>query len=252
MIAVVDTTVWPVRCEIRGDAPAIKMRILDCRYAVPRQAPVKVTLTERQRALSHALARLRNDPKEAAGVASKKLDHMRGELDAHIVGVESEMAVASLYGVELDTQHGLGGDAGSDLQIGQRRVEVKCRRVPGYDFALMHAGEMRSDAGVLVYETGTRGTYVIHGAITRENFSKNAKLVDYGYGQRRALSPDHCQHWSVLRYREGEMMGIPHQVISTLLREGWGLDGTQENGTYTLRRSDTERSPEWCQMRYVM
>jgi hypothetical protein len=113
---------------------------------------VHVKLTDQQRGLAMAIAMRRNNPKVAAGVPSQRLTDARGELDTHLVGVESEIAVAWLYGADMDAHAGLGGDEGYDLEIAGRKVEVKCRKKQGYTFALMDTGPMRAEAGVLVYE----------------------------------------------------------------------------------------------------
>ena len=204
-----------------------------------------VKLTDQQRGLAMAIAMRRNNPKVAAGVPSQRLTDARGELDTHLVGVESEIAVAWLYGADMDAHAGLGGDEGYDLEIAGRKVEVKCRKKQGYTFALMDTGPLRAEAGVLVYECD--GGYLIHGVISRQKFMKVAERVDYGYGERLAAGPEHFSHWSSLVYTPGQWMGVPQQATTSLIRQGWALKAAREaticnEGCYTFTRHGADAS----------
>jgi hypothetical protein len=196
---------------------------------------VRVKLTLQQRSLARAIASLRNDPKVAAGVRSRKLSGTRGELQTHIMGVESEMAVCELYGVPVDAHASLRGDAGYDLEIVGKKVEVKCRRRPGYSFAMMGMQPMTADAGVLVYEDD--GDYLVHGVITRDEFIRSSRPVDYGYGPRLAVEPKEFSHWSSLVYKPGDWMCIPEQAAASLIQQGWTVE---ERGAWIFRRGPGE------------
>ena len=161
------------------------------------------------------------------------------------MGVESEMAVCELYGVPVDAHASLRGDAGYDLEIAGLKVEVKCRRRPGYSFAMMDSLPMRADAGVLVYEND--GEYLIHGVISREKFGRVADRVDYGYGDRLAAGPEYFSHWSSLVYRPDGWMCIPEQVALSLMRQGWTVEekgNLWADSTWIFRRGSGE--PPWC------
>ena len=230
----VDLRQWPVGVSVDGDWPAIAFRLEDRRYEIPGTSPQSIRLTAEQRGLARAIAELRNSPKVDAGVQSKKLLRDRGEFETHLMGVEAELAFSSLVGGEMDLSLSMSGDSGHDVRVGPYRVEVKCRRQRGYSFALMGLGSMRSDAGALVYQCGDE--YVVHGVISREKFRRVAVRRDYGYGPRLVAEPSEFTDWSALRYRPGDWMGLPEQVASGLMRQGWTL----ESRDWTFRRASGE------------
>lgn len=145
-----------------------------------------VHLTDNELAFCQIVAQIRNAPKEAAGVASKKMLATRSEADTHLMGICAEYAVASYCDVLPDVRSILQGDKGMpDLYVNGYSVEVKCRDRQGYDFALMtdNPADFKAEMGVLVYKLSD-AHFRIWGVISRKKFLEVAEVKDYGYGRR--------------------------------------------------------------------
>ena len=149
----------------------------------------EVVLSPDDLSLVKRIASARNDPKESAGVKSKKIRNVSEE-QAHIDGIAAEVAVARYFNVEPDMSSGLKGDNGYDLVIFGLKCEVKCRERFGYDFALMTANpnEFKADVGILVYRMAA-DTYYLYGAIRKESLLEKGEKKNYGHGERWIVSP---------------------------------------------------------------
>lgn len=159
-----------------------------------------ITLTDHQLSLASAIAANRNNPKEQHGVHSKKIDASKSELDAHLMGVKAEIAVASYYGSCVSYFAQLTGDDGVDVKVNGFDVEIKCRGRVGYDFALLSDDpyDFTADIGILVYRISD-DVFRIQGTISRYMFIRTYKVRDYGYGSRAYVSADQLSDPELLR-----------------------------------------------------
>lgn len=158
---------------------------------MPSPTPKDFYLTDNELAFCRIVSELRNAPKEAAHVASKKLLAGRSEAETHLMGLCAEYVVASYCRVLPDVRSILSGDKGMpDLYVNGYSIEVKCRAREGYDFALMsaHPEDFKADVGVLVYRLSDTH-YRIWGAMSRARFLQVATVQDYGHGPRLAADP---------------------------------------------------------------
>ena len=153
---------------------------------------VRVRLDDNERSMVDLIASARNDPKERAGVRSRRLVSNLSNLDIHILGVGAEAAVGKHFGVLPSFASSLFGDSGLDLTINGLTCEVKCRTNPKYDFLLPNPNRdsFRSDIGILVYSVGPY-VYDIHGYIERAKLLEVAVIRNFGYGDCLAVAREH-------------------------------------------------------------
>ena len=148
------------------------------------------------------LARVRQKNKEAHGVRSKRFDPKKSDLAIHTMGMRAEYAVASILGGLPKWELSVGGDSNSgDLVLFDgRSCSVKYRAKAGWDFALQSgdAESFKEDLGILVYPAPQSRTLMIHSWITREEFIKKYRTVDYGYGPRAVVPPGKMMPFSEL------------------------------------------------------
>tara|TARA_Y100001963_G_scaffold96552_1_gene132935 strand:+ start:1178 stop:1741 length:564 start_codon:yes stop_codon:yes gene_type:complete len=148
------------------------------------------------------LAEARQANKERYGIASKRFDDQKSDLEIHIMGMRAEYAVAAALGAKPRWELSLGGDSNSgDLVLPDgRSCSVKYRNRQGWDFALQSddKSSFREDIGVLVYPGDKKGILLLRGWLTRDEFLDRAKVVNYGHGPRAVVSPEEMSPFSSL------------------------------------------------------
>jgi len=82
-----------------------------------------VTLTQTQIRTALSLAKEGNDSYEDINCGVLFGDN--GSFQSHLVGLLGELAVAELYGLDLDSTAYLWGDGGIDLHLGEKSSDVK-------------------------------------------------------------------------------------------------------------------------------
>lgn len=104
-------------------------------------------------------------------------------------GVMGEAAVAAELGLKVDRKPSITGDDKiTDLQFGDTRIQVKCRK-PHTKFLYFNTLEkFAAEIGVATSLSGASEVDII-GWITRQEFRDKHILKDFGYGQRVAV-PD--------------------------------------------------------------
>lgn len=130
------------------------------------------------------LAHARNDPKIAEKVPNYRIDKEHRDLEINYMGILSEMAVAKVLNVPLDTSIDLGGDKGYDLVWNGLKVDVKYSYHPGGRLFVFPGKPLLADVYVLV--VGDEKKMNIVGWAKKEDFS-HAKIRDFGYGPRLAI-----------------------------------------------------------------
>lgn len=99
--------------------------------------------------------------------------------------LRSEWAVAAVLGGSPDYRHYPGPDEGHDLIINGVTVQVKFNHYPDGDLYIMGDEEMTADIAILV--TPRDNLLALVGWTTKEEFESKHRIVDYGYGSRKAL-----------------------------------------------------------------
>lgn len=119
--------------------------------------------------------------------------HMGNDgLEAHVLGLMGEYAVAKALNIMLDIAIYPRADDRRDLTLPDgRTLQVKYRERRTNDYALRSTdpAEFEADIGVLV--CAARGGCEIVGVISREKFLLVAEVKDYGYGARLVAGPKH-------------------------------------------------------------
>lgn len=164
---------------------------------------VDIQLDDNELYFCRIVAAMRNNPKEDAHVASKKILSGRSEYDTHFIGMCAEFAVAKYYNTLPSLVPCLSGDGNApDITINGYKCQIKCRDKVGWDFALMsdRVADFQADCGILVYRLSER-LYRIQGVISKAKFQKVAQVRDYSYGARLAATPEEFSDPSVLNKR---------------------------------------------------
>jgi hypothetical protein len=137
------------------------------------------------------LAERRNVVKDPHGVRNQR-HHGRSDFETHLIGVLGEYAAAKHFGVKVDAAVSLSGDDKvSDLIIDGMRVQVKTRlpqRPPLYLYFNALA-LFRADRAVCACVTSP-ATVELVGWMGKDEFTKQAEPVDFGYGVRYAVPED--------------------------------------------------------------
>lgn len=149
--------------------------------------PTRVTFTPALESVLRSLARLMNEPKEAAGVRSRMVDPATDDREGSWIQVRSEYAVAEMLGVEMQAGAWLHGDGGvHDLVAPDgRTVQVKFSKHRTGRFALPHyEPALRADLGVLVVTAGPAEPHavIVVGYVTRDRFTALARRVELQQG----------------------------------------------------------------------
>lgn len=145
----------------------------------------EVSFSKSERSYAMLLAHRRNDPKVAQKVPNYRYDKKHKDLQIHYMGILSEMAVAKLLKVDLNTETDLAGDQGYDLKWGILKIDVKYCFHPHGRLAVMPDKPLLADIYILV--VGDEEKMKIVGWAKKDDFSTIAKVKDFGYGPRLAI-----------------------------------------------------------------
>jgi hypothetical protein len=187
----------------------------------------------------YEIATARFETKRAVGSVDKRIarDATSVEIDAR--GVLGELAVARFLGLPTDPILELyaGGDGGADLTTpGGATIDVKTGGRWYYDFAIRstRVGEFRADLGVLCWlNADTPQRVAVAGWLTRAEFHKMAQTVNFGYGDRLAVT------WSRLR----KMLELQQLIAEGQQnRTGGAKCRTRPSITTTTARTATTRT----------
>lgn len=140
------------------------------------------------------MAVLRQRSKDAYGIADGKM--VTNGIDAHVLGLAGEFAVAELFGGALDARTRLGGDDGApDVELDDgTTVNVKTRREPGYSFLLTPGHEhLGADYGVLCWTLRPTPAHPlaveVAGIISDADFDAVCERMEFGHGPRIGVRP---------------------------------------------------------------
>jgi len=146
---------------------------------------VTVELTPEDLARIETLAHGRNDPKEGK-IATRRVDGKRDDLELNLLGLRGEFAVAKHLGVSLNYEiHMRGRKNKYDLIYAGQTIEVTVNSYPGGD--LYFNAYFDADYAVLVVPAPA-GAMRIAGYASREEFRDLSRIVNYGHGDRLAMS----------------------------------------------------------------
>lgn len=130
---------------------------------------------------------MRHDKKEHS-VVDKKFDAKNTSWAVNLMGYLGEVAVAKTYNVLTDSRVLTGGDAGYDLIINGKTVQVKTSITNQLIFNAKNL--FSADYAILVQLIGDRTNphidsyFRIWGDISKEKFLDVCFEKDYGYGTR--------------------------------------------------------------------
>lgn len=193
------------------------VRIFTDRWQYPAHLAASLVVmrpTDESIAEMWALAAARQAPKDRQrALVSDKRTHLdRDNVAMHYLGLKGEMAVARYYGVPFDRAAYLAGDARGDLVLGRSRVEVKNRQ---RYLIITSPDEWEAPLAVLVNPFGCeadpclrdgsrqdRRAIALVGWICREDFLRDARRRDFGYGPRLCVELDAMQPMQALGPRE--------------------------------------------------
>jgi hypothetical protein len=136
----------------------------------------------------------RQRSKDAYGIHDGRM--IANGIDAHVLGLAGEFAVAELFGGALDARTRLGGDDGApDIELPNgETINVKTRREAGYSFLLTPGHtQLGADYGVLCWtlkQTPAHPLAVeIVGIISDADFDQACERMEFGHGPRIGVRP---------------------------------------------------------------
>jgi len=134
------------------------------------------------------IAHGRNDDK-IRYVTNRRVDQNQSDIDMNVAGLAGELAVARFLGVSVDTTFSLSGDNGSDIHLTGKTIQVKFNTYPRGDLYFNTVDDLQSEIAVLTVpqERGSLSMIRLAGWIRRTDFSKIARMRDWGYGQRMCV-----------------------------------------------------------------
>ena len=146
---------------------------------------VTVELTSEDLARIETLAHGRNDPKEGK-VATRRVDETKDDLSLNLLGLRGEFAVSKYLEVSLNYEiHMRGRKNTYDLIYAGQTIEVKVNSYEAGD--LYFNSYFKADYAVLVVPAPA-GAMRIVGYASREEFRDLSRIVNYGHGDRLAMS----------------------------------------------------------------
>ena len=149
---------------------------------------VEVHLTQDEIDSSLAFVDAMRKDKQEYNVTDRKFDAKNTSWAVNLMGHLGEKAVAKVYDVSVDDRVLTGGDAGHDLVINRKTVQVKTTVTKQLIF---NSKELFSaDYAILVTLIGDRtqphinSHFIVWGDISREKFLSVCFEKDFGYGVR--------------------------------------------------------------------
>lgn len=141
------------------------------------------------------LAQLRCDPRRSKGFNPKKYSR----IEANIIGIMGEAAVADLLEVEFDRRFLPNGDGNvEDLNINGWSIQVKTNSKRNGAMIYNHVDDFKSDIAVLVYAEPKQNFAVIAGWADCQTFRRLHKTGNFGYGERVYLEQSDMYFWQDL------------------------------------------------------
>ena len=148
------------------------------------------------------IAKERNDPKQRHGVLDQRFSRRESSEEIHVVGALGELAVARSLGLPI--QHypeRIAGDGGvSDQRLTDgRTLQVKSTSYLQREGLLFREyAKFKADLAVFVIVAADYHSCLIMGWATREQFYKEAQMIDLGYGPNPMLPLARLQPWQSL------------------------------------------------------
>jgi len=159
-----------------------------------------VTFTAQDLKMIEKLAHGRNDPKIGV-VRNRRIDQKRGDLQINFKGLLAEHAVATALGIKINKETGLYGDGGiTDLVFRGKTVQVKYNFYRDGSLYFNFQSELKADIAVLVVPHSEKGLNII-GYITQDDFWKQCRPLDWGYGQRWGVPQSSLTN--IMKLKEG-------------------------------------------------
>ena len=133
--------------------------------------------------------------KQAYNVRDRKFDVNNSSWAVNLMGHLGEKAVAKVYAVSVDERVLTGGDAGYDLIINGKTVQVKTTVTKQLIFNSKES--FSADYAILVTLIGDRtqphinSYFIVWGDISQEKFLSICFEKDFGYGLRYVCNSSH-------------------------------------------------------------
>jgi len=137
------------------------------------------------------LAESRNTFKAGAKAKNRKIADTHTDFEVMLAGIMGEFAVGKTLDVAVDSTHHKGGDGGKDLQFREHSIQVKTSNT---DMLIFNQDDRRLTADVCVLTQVVGACRVrIHGWCTRDEFYRDCRQHDFGYGERDVLDGIHLR-----------------------------------------------------------
>ena len=137
--------------------------------------------------------------KMATKAKSNKYAKDKSEFELTYVGAMAEKAVSKAYNVPMNRAVHIGGDNGTDVVINGYRCEIKGTTFTGPDPHIFIDGMHVFKADVLIsVQILSPVKARIIGFINRDDFIRDSDTINFGYGDRLYVKPDHMDSIDVL------------------------------------------------------
>ena len=146
-----------------------------------------VKLSAREMAQCSQAAAMRWQLARASDVGNQRRDGNRDDDALDRLGVMAELVVAKIF--DLDHQHLIGVDDGTDLWVDDLSIDVKATFHDGGHLLFKSREAFKADCSVLVCQLAP-DTYRVAGYASKQTFLKKAQEKDFGHGPGWALEQE--------------------------------------------------------------